>query len=77
MSSDIIGKYFEATLHRQVRDDLLFAAGIVGDTRITIDCGCGAGAALAFLISQGFMGHGFDSAKLTFNRASTPDRTRD
>jgi len=68
MPSDAINKYLSATENRQVRDDLLFAVGKVSEPKIAIDCGCGAGADIAFLISHGFAVHGFDVEEEAISR---------
>jgi SAM-dependent methyltransferase len=60
MPSLAISQYYEATENRRIRDDLRFAAGLVNAPRIAIDCGCGAGADIAFLVTQGFRVHAFD-----------------
>lgn len=60
MTSDAIRQYYDATQNRKIRDDLVFAVGLVGEPKVAIDCGCGAGADIAFLVAQGFLVHGFD-----------------
>ena len=60
MSNDDISKYFDATEFRDTREDLVFAVGLVSEPRIAIDCGCGAGADIDYLIRNGFTVHGFD-----------------
>ena len=60
MPSDAIRQYYDATENRKIRDDLVFAVGLVDEPKIAIDCGCGAGADIAFLVAQGFLVHGFD-----------------
>ncbi len=68
MPGEAVSKYFDATENRKVRDDLLFAVGVVDEPRIAIDCGCGAGADIAFLASQGFFVHGFDVEEESISR---------
>jgi SAM-dependent methyltransferase len=60
MPSAAISKYFDATENRTIRDDLRFAVESVGEPKIAIDCGCGAGADISYLVSKGFFVHGFD-----------------
>lgn len=68
MPSEAISKYFDATENRKVRDDLLFAVEGVGEPKIAIDCGCGAGADISFLASKGFIVHGFDVEEESISR---------
>jgi SAM-dependent methyltransferase len=68
MPSEAKSKYFDATANRTIRDDLLFAVERVGEPKIAIDCGCGAGADIGFLISQGFVVHGFDVEEESISR---------
>ena len=60
MPSQEIKEYYDATEHREVRSDLTFAVNIVGDPKIAIDCGCGAGADIEYLLAKGFKVYGFD-----------------
>ena len=60
MSSEEIAKYFNATEFREIREDLVFAVGLVGHPKIAIDCGCGAGADIDYLVRSGFTVYGFD-----------------
>lgn len=59
-SKNEISKYFDATEYRKIRDDLIFATDIIGEPKIAIDCGCGAGADIEYLLKHGFIVHGFD-----------------
>ena len=52
--------YFEATATRDTREDLKKAVSLVGDKKVAIDCGCGAGSDIAYLRTEGFTVHGFD-----------------
>jgi trans-aconitate methyltransferase len=54
MPSTEITKYFESTENRKIREDLVFAVENVIETKIAIDCGCGAGADINYLVSKGF-----------------------
>lgn len=60
MPSREISKYFDATEHRDTRNDLKTAVELVEGPRIAIDCGCGAGSDIAFLRDKGFVVHAFD-----------------
>jgi len=60
MPSQEIKEYFNATENREIRSDLTFAVDIVDDSRIAIDCGCGAGADIEYLLASGFKVYGFD-----------------
>jgi SAM-dependent methyltransferase len=55
-------RYYDETASRQARDDLKQAAGLVRSIQpaVAIDCGCGAGADIAYLRSAGFEVHAFD-----------------
>ncbi|MCG8612571.1 MAG: class I SAM-dependent methyltransferase [Pseudomonadales bacterium] len=81
-------EYYDATSHRETRDDLRLAVKLVDDTvvdknsadrnrdnesrvdnsRIAIDCGCGAGSDIAFLRSKGFIVHAFDIEQESITR---------
>ena len=60
MASAEILQYLDATENRLVREDLRTAVGLVEGEKLAIDCGCGAGSDIAFLLSQGFKVHAFD-----------------
>ena len=60
MTSPEINEYYDATIDRKIRPDLLHALELVGNTKIAIDCGCGAGSDIAYLLTEGFTVHGFD-----------------
>lgn len=60
MPSAAITQYFEATANRPIRDDLRFAVEVVPEPKVAIDCGCGAGADIRYLVSNGFTVNGFD-----------------
>ncbi|MBL4740919.1 MAG: hypothetical protein JKY12_07980 [Sneathiella sp.] len=55
-----IMEYFEATSNRETREDLKLAVKLVGEPKIAIDCGCGAGSDVAYLRANGFLVHAFD-----------------
>ena len=60
MSSTVISRYFDETKNRNIREDLIFAVDNVAGPKVAIDCGCGAGADIQYLASNGFTVHGFD-----------------
>lgn len=60
MSSADIEHYFDTTTQRNIRDDLKFAVSEIGEPKIAIDCGCGAGADIEYLTQNNFKVYGFD-----------------
>jgi len=60
MSNKEIKQYYEATTERQIRSDLGYTVNMVPEPRIAIDCGCGAGADIEFLLTSGFKVYAFD-----------------
>lgn len=60
MPSVAISRYFDATENRSIREDLIFAVDNVTGPKVAVDCGCGAGADIQYLASNGFTVHGFD-----------------
>jgi len=60
MSSEEIKQYYDATQQRAVRSDLIYAVEIVDEPKLAIDCGCGAGADIQYLLEHGFTVYGFD-----------------
>lgn len=60
MPSEEISKYFDATENREAREDLVFSVSMIDEPKIAIDCGCGAGADIEYLLRNGFTVHGFD-----------------
>ena len=60
MPSDEITQYYDLSEKRQIREDLVFAVTQVNGLRVAVDCGCGAGADLGFLLESGFKVYGFD-----------------
>ncbi len=65
-----ITQYFDATEHREAREDLVFAVQNIGASKVAIDCGCGAGADINYLITNGFTVHGFDLEKESIDRCT-------
>lgn len=61
MASEEIEQYYRATAHRDVRADLEFAVDQLVEKTIAVDCGCGAGADIAYLRAKGFIVKAFDS----------------
>lgn len=55
-----IQQYYDATESREIRSDLLFAVDLVDGHKVAIDCGCGAGADIEYLLGEGFKVYGFD-----------------
>jgi len=68
MSSEEIAKYFDATEFREVREDLVFAMKMTSEPKIAIDCGCGAGADIDYLMRNGFTVYGFDIEQESVSR---------
>jgi len=60
MTSDKIKQYYDSTKNRNVRSDLESALTLTKEPKIAIDCGCGAGSDIAYLLSKGFTVYGFD-----------------
>jgi len=60
MTSKEILDYFDVTADRDVRSDLHQAIKLVDEPKIAIDCGCGAGRDIAYLLANGFIIHAFD-----------------
>ena len=60
MASQQIIEYYNSTQHREIRPELRYAIKIVSQPKIAIDCGCGAGVDIEFLLSSGFKVYGFD-----------------
>ena len=60
MVTQEIKEYYDSTEQREIRTDLEYAASIVAAPKVAIDCGCGAGADIAYLLEHGFMVYGFD-----------------
>lgn len=60
MTRPQIKTYYDATEQSRVRAELEFAVSISQQKGVAIDCGCGAGSDIAFLLEQGFTVYGFD-----------------
>jgi len=68
MPSKEISAYFQATENRATRDDLVAAVSLIGEIKVAIECGCGAGSDIAFLRSKGFQVHAFDIEREAIER---------
>lgn len=55
-----VTNYFDATEFRKTRDDLVFAVNRACEPKVAIDCGCGAGSDIDYLVRKGFEVHAFD-----------------
>ena len=60
MATIDIQHYYDATENREIRSDLRFAVNLIGGRKIAVDCGCGAGADIGYLLGEGFTIYGFD-----------------
>jgi len=60
MTSREILDYYDVTADREVRSDLQHAIKLVDEPKIAIDCGCGAGRDIAYLLDNGFIIYAFD-----------------
>jgi SAM-dependent methyltransferase len=60
MTNKEISDYYDVTADRDVRSDLQQAIKLVDEPGIAIDCGCGAGRDIAYLLDNGFIVHAFD-----------------
>ncbi len=70
MATEEIHQYYNATENSAVRSSLAYAVSLMGDTRIAVDCGCGAGADIAYLRDNDFTVHAFDSEAESIARCS-------
>jgi SAM-dependent methyltransferase len=71
MVSKEITKYFDATEFREIREDLIFAMKMTSEPKIAIDCGCGAGADIDYLVRNGFTVYGFDIEQESVSRCQS------
>ena len=71
MSSEEIAKYFDATESREIREDLVFSVSMVSEPKVAIDCGCGAGADIDYLVRNGFTVYGFDIEQESISRCQS------
>ena len=82
MSNKQIQEYYDTSENRDVRPDLVSAISLLDDTRllrdscwladsrIAIDCGCGAGSDIEFLRKNDFTVHAFDLEEESIRRCS-------
>lgn len=75
MATVEINQYYDATEDSNVRADLQQAIDLVSAPKIAIDCGCGAGSDIAYLLASGFVVHAFDIESESISRCS--DRFED
>lgn len=62
-------RYYDETEQRAVRQDLHMAVDeLDNNDRVAVDCGCGSGADIAYLLEQGFAVHAFDIEKTAIKR---------
>ena len=71
MSSEEITNYFNATEFREIREDLVLAVSMLGEPKVAIDCGCGAGADIDYLARNGFTVYGFDVEQESVSRCQS------
>lgn len=60
MTSKEISEYYDVTADRSVRPVLQQAIDLVSDQKVAVDCGCGAGSDIAYLLAEDFIVHAFD-----------------
>ena len=60
MATEEIKQYYDTTTDSEVRSDLVFATDLIDKPKIAIDCGCGAGADIEYLLAKDFTVYGFD-----------------
>lgn len=68
MASKEIREYYSATEYRETRSDLLYAVGRIESLRIAIDCGCGSGSDIQYLLTKDFKIYGFDLENLAIEK---------
>lgn len=68
MVSQEIEAYYDATAQRNIRADLHYAVSLVSKKKVAIDCGCGAGADIAYILDNGFEVHAFDVEQESISR---------
>jgi SAM-dependent methyltransferase len=71
VNKEKVTRYFEESETRPIRDDLVFAADITPEPKIAIDCGCGAGADINYLLEKGFTVHAFDIEEESIDRCKS------
>ena len=68
MNSDQVKEYYDSTKFSEIRADLLLAIKLTEEPKIAIDCGCGAGSDIEYLVKQDFTVYGFDIEKESISR---------
>ncbi len=68
MTSREIVEYFDSTSSRDTRADLKLAVKLLDGPKVAIDCGCGAGSDIAYLLSNGFVVYAFDIESESISR---------
>jgi len=68
MTSKEIKEYYISTTDQEIRSDLLYAINLIVEPKIAIDCGCGAGSDIKYLLLNGFKIYGFDIENLAIIR---------
>jgi len=68
MATVEINEYYDATADSNVRTDLQKAVNIVNQPRIAIDCGCGAGSDVAYLLANDYVVPAFDIESESISR---------
>lgn len=76
MSNKQIQDYYNSTENSDARPDLVYAisllddSSLLNDSRIAIDCGCGAGSDIEFLRKHDFTVHAFDLEEESISRCA-------
>lgn len=70
MPNQEIKEYYDAMENREIRSDLTFAVSIVTEPKIAIDCGCGAGADIDYLLASDFKVYAFDIEDESISRCN-------
>jgi len=76
MPSLEISKYYDATEGREIRPDLVHALTLAPHPKVAVDCGCGAGADIDYLLREGFVVHGYDNEEEAISRCESRFPTR-
>lgn len=77
MPNKEINEYYDVTRNKKIREDLVFSVNRVTHEKIAIDCGCGAGADINYLLKHGFTIHGFDIEQESISRCQLRFRNHD
>ena len=71
MSSVEITKYFDAIELRGIREEWRVAVKNVSEPKVAIDCGCGAGSDINYLVENDFTVYGFDVEEESISRCKS------